>query len=175
MAKHLLKKAGYDNGLTVTLYTSLAVNSSALNMATVFKQQASAVGVTVNLNQVSASDFFGPNYYTKVPFSQIYYDYSPYLCRSRRRSCPRRRSRRLTSTIRSTPSLYYEANKTQSASVRQGDRVRDADDRLQPGRLHHSLLRGLPGRVQHELTGYQKGKVGEPLGNFNFEDYSFLS
>jgi ABC-type transport system substrate-binding protein len=72
-------KAGYDNDLTVTLYTSLAVSSSALNMATLFKQQASAAGVTVNLNQVSASSFFGPNYYTKVPFSQIYYDYSPYL------------------------------------------------------------------------------------------------
>ena len=26
-----------------------------------------------------------------------------------------------------------------------------------------------------KLTGFQKGKVGEPLGNFNFEDYSFLS
>ena len=25
------------------------------------------------------------------------------------------------------------------------------------------------------LTGYVRGKVGEPLGNFNFEDYSFLS
>jgi len=25
------------------------------------------------------------------------------------------------------------------------------------------------------LTGYQTGEVGEPLGNFNFEDYSFLS
>jgi hypothetical protein len=25
------------------------------------------------------------------------------------------------------------------------------------------------------LTGYQKGEVGEPLGNFNFENYSFLS
>jgi peptide/nickel transport system substrate-binding protein len=48
-------------------------------MATLFKQQASAAGVTVNLNQVSASSFLGSNYYTKVPFSQIYYDYSPYL------------------------------------------------------------------------------------------------
>ena len=72
-------KAGYNNDLTVTLYTLLAVSSSALNMATLFEQQASAAAVTVHLNQVSASSFFGPNYYTKVPFSQIYYDYSPYL------------------------------------------------------------------------------------------------
>ena len=79
LAKHLLKKAGYDNDLTVTLDTSLAIQASAPPMAAVFKQQASAVGVTVNINQVSASDFFGPNYYTVVPFAQIYYDYSPYL------------------------------------------------------------------------------------------------
>jgi hypothetical protein len=25
------------------------------------------------------------------------------------------------------------------------------------------------------LTGWQKGKVGEPLGNFPFEDFSFRS
>jgi hypothetical protein len=48
-------------------------------MASLFKQQASAAGVTVNLNQVNPSAFFGPSYYTKVPFAQIYYDYSPYL------------------------------------------------------------------------------------------------
>jgi hypothetical protein len=70
------------------LYMSLAVSSSALSMATLFKQQASTAGVTVNLNQVSASSFFRPNYYTEVPFSQIYYDYSPYLSQVAQTSLP---------------------------------------------------------------------------------------
>jgi hypothetical protein len=70
------------------LYISLAVSSSALSMATLFKQQASAAGVTVNLNQVSASAFLGPNYCTEVPFSQIYYDYSPYLSQVAQTSLP---------------------------------------------------------------------------------------
>jgi hypothetical protein len=26
-----------------------------------------------------------------------------------------------------------------------------------------------------KVTGHKTGEVGEPLGNFNFEDYSFLS
>ncbi len=157
LARHLLKKAGYDNDLTVTLDTSLAVSSSALGMATVFKQQASAAGVTVNLNQVSASNFFGPNYYTKVPFAQIYYDYSPYLSQVAQTFLP-------TSPFLEThfndphyTSLYYEANKTQNAESAARDRVRDADDRLQPGWVHHSLLRGFPRRLQHEADRIPKG------------------
>ena len=138
LARSLLKKAGYDNNLTVTLYTSLAVNSSALSMATLFKQQASAAGVTVNLNQVSPRSFFGPNYYTKVPFSQIYYNYSPYLSQVAQTFLP-------TSPFQEThfnnpkyTKLYSEANKTQSPSVRKRDHLRDAADRLHRGRLHHS-------------------------------------
>ena len=175
LAKHLLKKAGYDNDLTVTLYTSLAVSSSALSMATLFKQQASAVGVTVNLNQVSASDFFGPNYYTKVPFSQIYYDYSPYLSQVAQTFLP-------TSPFLEThfndpqyTKLYYEANKTQNASVqREIEYEMQNIDFNQGGYIIPCFVDSLDA-YSTKVTGYQTGEVGEPLGNFNFEDYSFLS
>ena len=175
LAKHLLKKAGYDNDLSVTLYTSLAVSSSALSMATVFKQQASAVGVTVNLSQVSASNFFGPNYYTKVPFSQIYYDYSPYLSQVAQTFLP-------TSPFLEThfndpkyTSLYYEANKTQNASLqREIEYEMQMIDFTQGGYIIPCFVDSLDA-YSTNLIGYQKGEVGEPLGNFNFEDYSFLS
>jgi peptide/nickel transport system substrate-binding protein len=175
LAKHLLKKAGYDNDLTVTLYTSLAVSSSALSMATLFKQQASAVGVTVNLDQVSASDFFGPNYYTKVPFSQIYYDYSPYLSQVAQTFLP-------TSPFLEThfndpkyTSLYYQANKTQNASLqREIEHEMQNIDFTQGGYIIPCFVDSLDA-YSTNLIGYQKGEVGEPLGNFNFEDYSFLS
>ena len=175
LARSLLKKAGYDNNLTVTLYTSLAVNSSALSMATLFKQQASAAGVTVNLNQVSPSSFFGPNYYTKVPFSQIYYNYSPYLSQVAQTFLP-------TSPFPEThfdnpdyTKLYNQANKTQSASVRKEilyemQRI----DFTQGGYIIPCFVDSLDAYTSN-LTGHQKGKVGEPLGNFPFEDYSFLS
>jgi peptide/nickel transport system substrate-binding protein len=175
LAKRLLKKAGYERGLTVTLDTSLAINSSALNMATVFKQQASAVGVTVNINQVSAGNFFGPNYYTKVPFSQIYYDYSPYLSQVAQTFLP-------TSPFLEThfndphyTSLYYEANKTQNTSVRKEiEYEMQKIDFDQGGYIIPCFVDSLDA-YSSNLTGFQTGKVGEPLGNFNFEDYSFLS
>ena len=175
LAKHLLKKAGYDNDLTVTLYTSLAVSSSTLSMATLFKQQAAAVGVTVNLNQVSASDFFGPNYYTKVPFSQIYYDYSPYLSQVAQTFLP-------TSPFLEThfndpqyTKLYYEANKTQNASLqREIEYEMQTIDFNQGGYIIPCFVDSLDA-YSTNLVGYQKGEVGEPLGNFNFEDYSFVS
>src|SRR5262249_7833681 len=78
-ARHLPEQAGYDNDLTVPLNTSLTIAASSPLMAKVFKQQAHGAGVTVNINEVSASNFFGPNVYTVVLFAQIYYNYSPYL------------------------------------------------------------------------------------------------
>ena len=148
LAKHLLKKAGYDNGLTVTLDTSLAVNSSAPQHGDCL-QAAGERGRGDGQHQPGErGDFFGPNYYTKVPFSQIYYDYSPYLAQVAQTFLP-------TSPFQEThfndphyTSLYYQANKTQNRQRPQGDRVRDADDRLHPGWLHHPLFRGLPRRLQ---------------------------
>ena len=117
-------------------------------MATVFKQQASAAGVTVNINQVSAGDFFGPNYYTKVPFSQIYYDYSPYLSQVAQTFLP-------TSPFLEThfndphyTSLYYEANKTQNASVRKEIEYEMQMIDFNQGGYIIPVLRGLPRRVQ---------------------------
>jgi peptide/nickel transport system substrate-binding protein len=159
----------------VTLDTPLAVNSSALNMATVFKQQASAAGVTVNINQVSPGDFFGPNYYTKSVFAQIYYDYSPYLAQVAQTFLP-------TSPFQEThfndphyTSLYNQANRTQDASVRKEIEFEmQKIDFDQGGYIIPCFVDSLDA-YSTNLTGFQTGEVGEPLGNFNFEDYSFLS
>lgn len=175
LAKSLLKKAGYDNDLKVTLSTSLAINSSALNMATVFKNQAKAAGVTVNIDQVSPGNFFGPNYYTKVPFTQIYYNYSPYLAQVAQTFLP-------TSPFQEThfndphyTDLYKQANATQSADTRkQIVHEMQQIDFTQGGYIIPCFVNSLDA-YSDKLTGYQKGKVGEPLGNFNFEDYSFLT
>ena len=125
------------------------------------------MGVTVNLNQVSASDFFGPNYYTKVPFSQIYYDYSPYLSQVAQTFLP-------TSPFLNSlqqPAIHQALLRGEQDAERghaARDRVRDAEHRLQPGWLHHPLFRGFPRRVQHEVDRVPDGEVGEPLGNFEF-------
>jgi peptide/nickel transport system substrate-binding protein len=175
LARHLLKKAGYDNNLTVTLDTSLAIQASAPPMAAIFKQQASTVGVTVNINQVSASDFFGPNYYTVVPFAQIYYDYSPYLSQVAQTFLP---SSPWKETHFSSPQytqLYFEANKTQSASLRRELTYEmQKIDFTQGGYIVPCFVDSIDA-YSTKLTGYVHGEVGEAMGNFNFEDYSFVS
>jgi peptide/nickel transport system substrate-binding protein len=75
-AKHLLKAAGHE-GLTVELVTA-NIAQGVVDMAEVFAQQAALAGVKVNLNKVTVTDFYGPNY-LKWVFAQDYWYYQPYL------------------------------------------------------------------------------------------------
>jgi len=75
-AKSLLAKAGHSH-LAVTLVTS-AIGSGTVQVAQVLKQQAAAAGVTVNLKEVTSSEFFGPNYLSWT-FAQDHWKYYPYF------------------------------------------------------------------------------------------------
>jgi peptide/nickel transport system substrate-binding protein len=75
-AKSLLAKAGHSH-LAVTLVTS-AIGSGTVQVAQVLKQQAAQAGVTVNLKEVTSSEFFGPNYLSWT-FAQDYWNYYPYF------------------------------------------------------------------------------------------------
>ena len=175
MAKSLLKKAGYDGNLKVTLDTSLAINSSALNMATLLKQQASAAGITITINQVSPGAFFGPNYYTKAPFAQIYYDYSPYLAQVAQTFLPTSPYKETHFDDPAYTKLYAEANKTESAGLRK--EILHEMQRIdfeQGGYIIPCFVDSLDA-YSSKVSGYETGKVGEPLGNFGFENYSLHS
>lgn len=80
-AKSLLKQAGYDNNLTVQLVTSTAVGAGMVAAAEVFQQQAKGAGVTVQVNQVDPSVFFGNNY-LKWTFAQDYWGTRNYLAQT---------------------------------------------------------------------------------------------
>jgi peptide/nickel transport system substrate-binding protein len=75
-AKSLLKKAGQE-GLKTTLVTA-PIRTGAVQMAQVLKQQASAAGITINLNSITSTTFFGPNY-LKWTFAQDWWSGYPYL------------------------------------------------------------------------------------------------
>ncbi len=75
-AKFLLKQAGHEN-LTTTLVTA-PIKSGAVQMAEILKQQASAAGVTINLDSITSGSFFGPNY-LKWTFAQDWWSGYPYL------------------------------------------------------------------------------------------------
>jgi len=77
-ARALLKDAGYDNDLTVTLTTSDGITSTAVAQAQVFAEQAKGAGVTVKVNKVDSNTFWGDQYLS-WPFAQDFWGTRNYL------------------------------------------------------------------------------------------------
>lgn len=75
-AKFLLKRAGHEKG-TFTL-TTANIAQGIIPAAQVFARQAAEAGITINVNQITVSDFYGKNY-TTYPFAQDYLFYYRYL------------------------------------------------------------------------------------------------
>lgn len=84
-AKSLLRQAGQSN-LTVQLVTG-PIATGVVEAAQVFAQQASQAGVHVNIRQLTAGDFYGPEY-LKYPFAQDYWNYSEYLAQVTQSTLP---------------------------------------------------------------------------------------
>ena len=114
-AKFLLKKAGHEN-LTVELVTS-DIAGGAVNCAQVLAQQAKAAGVTINLNNVPSSTFFGPNY-LKWVFAQDYWDYNPYLSQVAQATLPTSPFNECHFDNPTYIALYAQANSTLDAAKR---------------------------------------------------------
>ena len=171
-AKFLLKKAGQD-GLTVTLTTS-AVATGTVAMATVLAAQAKAAGVTVKLSNVPAGTFFGPDY-LKWSFSQDYYNYYPYLAQvaeSMLKASPFNETH--TDNARYT-SLYNQANATASPSLRKEIITEMQNFDFNEGGYIIPAYIDVLDAYSDTITGYTAGKVGQPLSNFDFEHFAFIS
>jgi peptide/nickel transport system substrate-binding protein len=69
-AKSLLKRAGAA-GLTATFTTS-PMTGGTVDQATIFAQQASAIGVKINIKNVDTGSFFGPAWLS-YPLTQDYW------------------------------------------------------------------------------------------------------
>jgi len=171
-AKFLLKKAGKEN-LTVTLTTS-AVATGTVAMATVLAQQARAAGVTIKLNTVTPSTFFGAGKYLEWPFSQDFYNYSPYLAQVAQSMLP---NSPFNETHEHDPhyiSLYNQANATLNASTRkQIEQEMQQFDFTEGGYIIPAFIDTLDA-YSTQITGHSAGQVGQPLSNFDFEHFAFL-
>jgi peptide/nickel transport system substrate-binding protein len=169
-AKSLLKKAGHE-GLTVQLVTS-PVATGTVAMATVLQQQAKAAGVTINLKTVDPTTFFGPNY-LHWPFSQDFYNYSPYLAQVAQSMLP-------TSPFNETHwnqphyiDLYKQANATANAATRKDiEHEMQMIDFTEGGYILPAYIDALDA-YSTKITGYSAAKVGQPLSDFDFEHFSF--
>jgi peptide/nickel transport system substrate-binding protein len=171
-AKSLLKKAGKE-GLTVTLTTS-PVATGTVAMATVFAQQAKAAGVTVKIQNVSPSTFFGTGKYLEWNFSQDFYNYSPYLAQVAQSQLP---TSPYNETHRHDPayiSLYNQANQTLSAATRkQIVYEMQKSDFNTGGYIIPAFIDALDA-YSTSITGYSVARVGQPLSLFNFDQWAFV-
>ena len=86
-AKSLLKQAGYDNNLTVTLVTSDAVGSGVVAAAQVYAEMAKGAGVTVKTDKVDSAIIYGDRYLS-WPFSQDFWYTHNYLTQVTSASLP---------------------------------------------------------------------------------------
>jgi peptide/nickel transport system substrate-binding protein len=174
-AKSLLKAAGHSN-LKVTLTTS-AVATGTVAMATALAAQAKAAGVSITLNNVSPTDFFGKGNgrdtgYLNWPFSQDFYNYSPYLAQTAQSMLKASPFNETHTSNRQT--LYNQANATLDAAQRkQIVTEMQTLDFNTGGYIIPAFIDALDA-YSTQITGYGRGKVGQPLSNMNFEDWSFV-
>ena len=169
-AKSLLKKAGQEN-LTVQLITS-AVATGTVAMATVLAQQAQAAGVTINLKTVDPTTFFGPNY-LRWAFSQDFYNYSPYLAQVAQSLLPASPFNETHWSLPHYVSLYQQANATADPALRREiEHEMQMIDFNQGGYIIPAFIDALDA-YSTKITGYGAARVGQPLSDFNFEQFSF--
>jgi peptide/nickel transport system substrate-binding protein len=169
-AKSLLKKAGQEN-LKVQLVTS-AVATGTVAMATVLAQQAQAAGVTISLKKVDPTTFFGPNY-LRWTFSQDFYNYSPYLGQVAQSLLPASPFNETHWSLPHYGSLYRQANATADPALRKEiEHEMQQIDFTQGGYIIPAFIDALDA-YSTTITGYAAAKVGQPLSDFNFEQFSF--
>jgi peptide/nickel transport system substrate-binding protein len=174
-AKSLLKNAGHES-LTVSLTTS-AVATGTVAMATVLKQQAAAAGVTINISNVPPSTFFAPNKYLEWNFSQDFYNYSPYLAQvaqSMLKASPYNETHTYSGSFYSRySSLYAQANQTLNEGLRREIKQKMQEmDFAEGGYIIPAYIDALDA-YSDKITGYSPARVGQPLSDFDFENYAF--
>jgi peptide/nickel transport system substrate-binding protein len=170
-AKALLKAAGHEN-LVVTLVTSPAA-TGMVAMATVLAEQAQAAGVTIKLNNVPSSTFFGKNYLSWT-FSQDFYNYSPYLAQVAQSMLPASPFNETHTSNSTLSSLYAQANATLSTSVRkQIEYEMQTFDFNEGGYIIPAYIDALDA-YSTKITGYSASAVGQPLSTFDFQNWSFV-
>jgi peptide/nickel transport system substrate-binding protein len=170
-AKYLLKKAGQEN-LTVTLVTAPAA-TGMVAMATVLAEQAKAAGVTIKLNNVPTSTFFGKNYLSWT-FSQDFYNYTPYLAQVAQSMLPASPFNETHTDSPTLNRLYAQANATLSASTRkQIEYEMQMFDFTQGGYIIPAFIDALDA-YSTKITGYSASAVGQPLSTFDFENWAFV-
>jgi peptide/nickel transport system substrate-binding protein len=172
-ARSLLKAAGYDNNLTVTLAASDAVGSGGVAAAQVFAEQAKGAGVTIHVNKVDPSIFYGPQY-LKWTFAQDYWYTHNYLAQAGSATMP-------TATYNATHwqnatwlGLVQEALRTTDVAKR-NELVGEAETiEYNEGGYIIWAFNDAIDAYSAKLGGIVPDKYGAPLSSWHLNRFSFV-
>jgi peptide/nickel transport system substrate-binding protein len=129
--------------------------------------------VTIKLNNVPPSTFFGKNY-LQWTFSQDFYNFSPYLAQVAQSMLPTSPFNETHTNSPTLNKLYKQANATLSDSTRkQIEQEMQQFDFTQGGYIIPAFIDALDA-YSDKVTGYVASAVGQPLSQFNFEDWAFV-
>ena len=172
-AKSLLRAAGQEH-LQVTLTTS-QIATGTVAMATVLAEQAKAAGVTITVKNVPSTVFFSPNDYLKLPFSQDYYNYFPYLpqvAESMLLPAPFNETHTNNAYYNN---LYNQANAQAPGSSLHKEIVHKMQqfDFEQGGYIIPAFVDTLDA-YSTKIAGWTPGKNGQPLSSFDFGHFYFV-
>jgi peptide/nickel transport system substrate-binding protein len=166
-AKFLLKQAGHEN-LTVQLVTS-DIAGGAVSCAQVLSQQARAAGVTINLNQVPSSAFFGKGY-LHYTFAQDYWDYNPYLSQVAQATLPDSPFNETHFNDPAYISLYNQANATLDTAKRTDICHQMQQIDFTQGGYIIAAYNKIVDLMSTKVNGFPSGAGGGiPLGNCSWE------
>jgi peptide/nickel transport system substrate-binding protein len=166
-AKSLLKQAGHEN-LTVELVTS-DIAGGAIACAQVLSQQARAAGVTINLNQVPSSAFFGKGY-LHYTFAQDYWDYNPYLSQVAQATLPDSPFNETHFNDPAYISLYNQANATLDTAKRTDICHEMQQIDFNQGGYIIAAYNKIVDLMSTKVNGFPSGAGGGiPLGNCSWE------
>jgi peptide/nickel transport system substrate-binding protein len=165
-AKALLRAAGHEN-LTVQLVTS-AVAQGVVESAEVLAQQAAKAGVTVSLNKVTPTEFYGPQY-LKWAFAQDYWVYVPYLVQVAQATLPSSPFNECHFDDARYNMLYREALATvDSAKRKEIEHEMQLIDYTSGGYIIPYFAPIIDAHAKR-LKGVHSSRTGLSLGNFAFK------
>ena len=166
-AKSLLKAAGHES-LTVTLISSDQIGVGIYETAQVFAQQAKAANVTVNIQNLTQSAFYGPNF-TKYTFSQDDWSLFTYMVQVYSSMLP-------TSKYNETHFDNPQYNKLAAQAIKELDLAKRTElvhamqtIEWNEGGYIIPFFTGFVDAVQPDIQGMLPSKMGLPFNNYRFK------
>jgi peptide/nickel transport system substrate-binding protein len=170
-AKSLLKQAGYDGDLAVTLTASDALGSATVAAAQVFAEQAKGAGVTVSVKKIDANSYWTD--YLKYTFSQDFWYTRNYLGQTSQGTLPTAPYNETHWKNDQWQAIVEEAFKT-------GDKTKRNELISAAQTIEHNeggyIVWAFNNQVDAysaKLGGVVPNKSGVPLSSFHFNNFFF--